>query len=101
MHEYRHILARMRQGESGRRLAKTAHHNKDAALRRTAHHHGWLETTSPLLNDQELARVLASPATRQQDSSIGPFAKEIKALHSQVISGTVIHTRQDISPWLP
>jgi len=93
MHEYRHILARMRQGESDRRLAKTGliGRNKAAALRSTAHRHGWLETTSPLPDDQELAGVLAAPATKQQDSSIGPFAKEVKGWHSQGISGTVIH----------
>ncbi len=93
MHEYRHILARMRQGESDRRLAKTGFigRNKAAALRKVAHRHGWLETTSPLPDDQELARVLAPPATRQQNSSICPFAKEVKAWHSQGISGTVIH----------
>ena len=93
MHEYRHILARMRQGESNRRLAKTGliGRNKAAALRSTAQRHGWLETTTPLPDDQELARVLTAPATRQQDSSIDPFAEKVKGWHSQGISGTVIH----------
>ena len=80
MHEYRHILARMRQGESDRSLAKTGliGRNKAAALRSTAHRYGWLETTSPLPDDQELARVLAVPAIRLQDSSLAPYAKEVK-----------------------
>ena len=93
MHEDRHILARMRQGESDRSLAKAGliGRNKAAALRSTAHRHGWLKSTSPLPDDQKLAQVLAAPATRQQNSSIVPFAKEVKAWHSQGISGTVIH----------
>ena len=93
MHEYRHILARMRQGESNRSLAKTGliGRNKAAVLRSTAHRHGWLETTSPLPDDQELARVLAVPAIRQQDSSLASYAREVKGWHSQGISGTVIH----------
>ena len=84
MHEYRHILARMRQGESNRSLAKTGliGRNKAAVLRSTAHRHGWLETTSPLPDDQELARVLAVPAIRQQDSSLASYAREIKGWHS-------------------
>lgn len=93
MHEYRHILARMRQGESDRRLAKTGliGRNKAAVLRSTAQRHGWLESTSPLPDDQELAQVLATPATGQQSSSLTPFAKEVKGWNSQGISGTVIH----------
>jgi len=93
MHEYRHILARMRLGESDRGLAKNGliGRNKASELRKTAFQHGWLEMTSPLPDDQELARVLSAPTAKQQPSSITPFAKEVKKWHSQGVSGTVIH----------
>ena len=68
MHEYRHILARMRLGESDRGLAKNGliGRNKASELRKIAFQHGWLETTSPLPDDQELARVLSAPTAKQQ-----------------------------------
>ena len=54
MHEYRHILTRMRHGESDRQLAKTGviGRNKAAALRKTAKQHGWLDHSSPLPDDK-------------------------------------------------
>jgi len=98
MHEYRHILARMRQGESDRQLSKTGliGRNKASELRKTALRHGWLELTLSLPDNQELAKVLSPPAAQPQASSINPFAKEVKIWHNQGISGTVIHrTLQD------
>jgi len=93
MHEYRHILARMRLGESDRRLAKHGliGRTKASKLRNTAFRYGWLDTTSPLPDDQELAKVLSAPPTKKQLSSITPFAEEVKKWHSQGVTGTVIH----------
>lgn len=98
MHEYRHILARMRQGESDRQLAKIGliGRNKASKLRKTALRHSWLELTSPFPDNQELAKILSPPAAQQQASSLSPFAKEVKNWHNQGISGTVIpRTLQD------
>ena len=88
----------MRQGESDRQLAKTGliGRNKASELRKTALLHGWLELTSPLPDNQELAKILSPPAAQPQVSSLTPFAKEVKNWHNQGISGTVIHrTLQD------
>ncbi len=79
MHEYRHILARMRQGESDRQLAKASvvGSNKAAALRKTAKQHGWLDHNFPLPDDQKLAEVLQVQPAHRQTSSLEPFSKQV------------------------
>ncbi len=93
MHEYRHILVRMRQGESDRQLAKSGimGRNKASALRKTARQHGWLDHNSPLPDDQRLSEVLQISVANRQVSSLEPFSKEVSSWHQQGISGTVIH----------
>ncbi len=93
MHEYKHIITRMRQGESDRHLAKAGliGRNKASALRKTAYQRGWLDTSSPLPDDDQLAKILSCPPIVQQASSVQPFEKEIKSWHGQGITGTVIH----------
>ncbi len=93
MHEYRHILARMRQGESDRQLAKAkiVGRKKASVLRLLAKQHGWLDTTSPLPDDEQLAKVLSGSPDKQQQSSVQPFAQQVKSWHQQGITGVVIH----------
>ncbi len=93
MHEYRHILARMRQGESDRQLAGAGiiGRKKASGLRRKAKHHGWLDSSKPLPDDAQLAKVFSRPLSKPQQSSIEPFSKEVKNWYRQEISGTVIH----------
>ena len=60
MHEYRHILVRMRLGESDRDLASSnlIGREKAAVLRALAAERGWLSSDTPLPEDAALAAVL-------------------------------------------
>ena len=65
MFEIRHILVRMRQGESDRAIAKAGliGRPKAKALRLVAKDRNWLDQASPLPDDAVLAQVLgATPA---------------------------------------
>lgn len=59
MYEYRHILVRMRQGDSDRALAKAGliGRPKAKALRAMAAAQGWLDPSTPLPDDPALAEV--------------------------------------------
>jgi hypothetical protein len=65
MHTYRHILVRMRQGESDRQLAKDGiiGRNKAAELRNKARQQGLLAPDKPLPDDEQLAAILTRPAS--------------------------------------
>ncbi len=95
MHEYRHIITRMRLGDSDRQIAKAKlmGRNKSAELRKTANSQGWLNLKSRLPKDEELAKVLASKESGppSQVSSIAPFSEEVKTWFQQGVSNIVIH----------
>lgn len=81
MYEYRHILVRMRQGDSDRALARAGLIGRPKAgeLRELAESRGWLDPAQPLPDDTQLAEVLAvssgKPAT---GSCVEPFRKQVK-----------------------
>mgnify|MGYP005849789519 CR=1 FL=1 len=94
MHQYRHIISRMRLGDSDRQIAKAKlmGRTKAAELRKTAETHGWLNPASPLPNDSELAEVLSRPTAQPvQLSTVDPFAAAVKSWFQQGVSNTVIH----------
>lgn len=94
MHEYRHIISRMRLGESDRRIAKAGlmGRNKAAELRSIAEKCGWLNHQIPLPSDEELVKSLPRKASPPlQPSSVEPFSKEVKTWFEQSVSGTVIY----------
>lgn len=94
MHEYRHIITRMRLGDSDRQIAKAKlmGRNKATKLRKAAAIHGWLDTRLKLPENRELFEVLEHTADiPQQTSSVEPFAKEVKEWIQQGISNIVIH----------
>ncbi len=93
MHEYRHIISRMRLGESDRRIAKVGlmGRNKAAELRRIAEKCGWLNQQIPLPSNEELAKSLPRKASPPlQPSSVEPFSKEVRIWFEQGVSGTVL-----------
>jgi hypothetical protein len=59
MYQYRHALARMRQGDSDRDIArsKLMGRKKIAAVREEAQRQGWLDPGTPLPDDTQLASV--------------------------------------------
>ena len=94
MHEYRHIISRMRLGESNRQIAKAGlmGRNKTADFRIIAKKHGWLDIKNPLPSDEELAKTLpGKKPPPSHPSSIEPFSNEVKNWWQQSVSGTVIH----------
>jgi len=72
--EYRHILVRMRRGDSDRDIARRRlmGRAKLAALRQEAQSRGWLDPAQPMPEDAEIASVLSSVpraiASRDQQS---------------------------------
>ena len=94
MHDYRHIISRMRLGESDRQIAKAGlmGRNKAAGLREIAEKHEWLNPLSPLPRDEDISKILLNkPSLPSQPSSVDPFTNEVKNWFEQGISGTVIH----------
>jgi transposase len=95
MYQYRHILVRMRQGDSDREIArsKTMGRKKIAAVREIANGHGWLVADSALPEDSVLATVLtrkeAVPATCV--STLEPWREQITSWHAAGIQGSTIH----------
>lgn len=95
MYHYRQALARMRQGDSDRDLARARlmGRKKAAQLRELAMKQGWLVPDTVLPEDAQLAAVLASvtalPATCV--STLEPWRGEIAAWVAAGISGVRIH----------
>ena len=82
MFEYRHVIHRMRMGQSDRAIAKSRVMGrvKCGQLREIALHHGWLED-GPLPEDGQIAAIVETVET---------FAKPPSRLHS---TGRVIRKK--------
>ena len=94
MHEYRHILVRMRLGETDPQIARAGlmGRRKAAAVRRRAEEQGWLDPARPLPEDEVLAEALASFKPRPQTTSqVLPFEDDVRTWHRAGIQGTTIH----------
>jgi transposase len=95
MYHYRQALARMRQGDSDRDIARSRlmGRKKAAQLRELAVKQGWLIPDTALPEDAQLAEVLASgtalPATCV--STLEPWREEIAAWVAAGITGVRIH----------
>ena len=61
MHDYRHVISRIRLGESDRQIAKAGlmGRNKAAELREISQKHDWLNPQSPLPSDEEISKILS------------------------------------------
>jgi hypothetical protein len=95
MHEYRHVLMRMRLGESDRTLSKAGlmGRRKAGALRALADEAGWLDVARPLPDDAVLAARLARERTIRASSVsllVEPHAEEVTAWWKKGIAGTTI-----------
>lgn len=94
VHEIRHILARMRLGESDREIAKARLMGRDKAakLRRLAKEHGWLDKASPLPDNEIIGGIVRKgPPVQCAQSLVLPYAKQVLAWHQQGIQATTIH----------
>ena len=71
MYQYRHILSRMRSGDSDRDLARAGiiGRRKAGELRRLAESHNWLDSGRPLPDEAKLATVFAAGPKKAAVSS--------------------------------
>ena len=95
MVQYRHILVRMRLGESDRQIAAAGLMGRRTAskLRQKATQAGWLDPSKELPSDQALFEVLQRPKRIQAraQSSLEPYRKTLEAWHTEGIQGTTIY----------
>ena len=94
MYEYRHIVVRMRLGDSDRALAKAGLIGRPKAkvLRAVATAHGWLDPQTPLPDEAVFAQVLdASAAGKPTPSSVEPYRSVVERWIEQDIQCTTIY----------
>jgi len=92
--QYRQILARMRQGDSDRDIARSRlmGRRKAAELREIALQHGWLDREAPLPEDAAIAALVPKAKTASSSvSSAEPFREQIARWTAANIDGTTIH----------
>lgn len=96
MHQYRHILARMRLGESDRQIAASGLMGRRLAakLRKKATAAGWLDRSAALPSEADLFEALARPksARARARSSLEPHRDQIERWVEAGIKGTTIHS---------
>lgn len=96
MYQYRQILARMRQGDSDREIArsKTMGRKKIAQVREVAVAQGWLAVDTMLPDDATLASVLVRKESLPVTcvSSLEPWREQITNWHAAGVQGSTIHT---------
>lgn len=95
MFEYKQIIHRMRLGESDRAIAKAGlvSRTKSALIRCMAKINGWLNPTSLLPSEQEIANslIINKDNDTKNNPKVAPFIPVINKWVEQGISGKVIH----------
>ena len=94
MFEIRHVITRMRLGESDREIERAGlmGRRKASQLRAIAIAQGWLELGRPLPPNEDLEAHVRSPRTRQPSQSLAaPMAALIRAWMEEGIQATSIH----------
>ncbi len=94
MFQYRQVLARLRQGDTEREIARAGlmGRPKVKELRALAQREGWLVPEAALPEDEAIARALgAARRARSTISGLEPFREQVRQWVSQGVSGTAIH----------
>jgi len=94
MFEFRHILVRMRQGDSDRALVKAGLIGRPKAkvLRTVAQAQGWLDPASPLPEDAVLAQALGTPRSAASvQSCVEPYRDAVTDWAEQGIQSKTIY----------
>ena len=94
MFEFRHILVRMRLGDSDRALAKAGliGRPKAKALRAVAQERGWLDPARPLPEDAVLAQAVGIPrAAASAQSCVEPYRDAVTDWAEQGIQSKTIY----------
>ena len=95
MFEYRHIVVRMRWGDSDRALAKAGliGRPKAKALRAVAAAQGWLDPKTSLPDESVFANVLGHASSGRAVSCVEPYRSEVEGWADQGIQcRTIYHT---------
>ncbi len=96
MYQYRQVLVRMRQGDSDRDIdrSKIMGRKKLAAVRELAIARGWLDPSSPLPDDAQLAQAFSRQEflPRSCISSAQPWREQVAQWHAAGVLGTTIHS---------
>jgi hypothetical protein len=94
MHHYRQVLARLRQGDSDRDVARSRlmGRPKVAAFRALALAQGWLDPAAVLPDDAALAAAVGrARRARSTISSVEPYRAVVERWLADGVSGVVIH----------
>lgn len=94
MFQYRHVLVRLRAGDTVREIARNGLMGRDklSELRLVAKQHGWLEETAPLPDDQAIAAALGSGRRATSTiSSVEPFRQAVHRWFEAGVQGRAIH----------
>ena len=94
MHQYRHVLSRMRLGETDRSIARSGlmGRKKCSQFRHLASKHGWLDPETPLPGHVELSRGMRTPKNDQlQESLVEPYTDAVTEWWKKGVQGTTIH----------
>jgi len=94
MFEFRHILVRMRLGDSDRALAKAGliGRSKAKVLRTLAQERGWLDPARPLPEDAVLAQAVGTPrAAASAQSCVEPYRDAVTDWAEQGIQSKTIY----------
>ena len=94
MFQYRQVLVRLRQGDSERELARARlmGRRKLAAFRALAAAQGWLDTHTPLPEDQAIAAAVGQARRAPCSvSSVAPFRELVASWAEQGVSAVAIH----------
>ena len=94
MHQYRHVLSRIRLGETDRSIARSGlmGRKKCSQLRLLASKHGWLDPETPMPDQAELARSMQARRDDQlQKSLVEPYTDEVTEWLKNGVQGTTIH----------
>ncbi len=88
MYQYRHILVRMRMGDSNRAIADSgvAGRNKVKAIKRIALEHGWLELDKDLPDDTQLAAIFGEKPPNPTTTSSGKAQRSIRRWWINMVS---------------
>jgi transposase len=94
MHQYRHVLSRMRSGDTDRSIARSGlmGRKKSARFRQLALSHGWLDPQTPLPDSAALAHAIKGRKDNlPQPSLVEPYADEVRKWLENGVQGTTIH----------
>jgi len=94
MFEYRQVITRMRLGDTDRAIARAGlmGRRKAHAIRRVAEAAGWLDPSTPLPDNAELACGFGRRAVKASSISLAePFRDQITQWWKEGLQGTTIH----------